>query len=180
MVILHNLVLLSTLTAFVVIMLLTTTIEGQQNEADPNGPEFIAIQRAESGSISEINATNYLLELRGLFDKTILFSDRPDRIVVTQSMNDFVGNWTEGKDSFQLDPPNAALVTLVGDAEQDIFEVELFNPIYEKEHKTLSYDVTFLGNITINSDLPKDLENTVLVIDQDPICRYVPSACEGL
>ena len=83
-------------------------------------------------------------------------------------MNDFVGNWTEGKDSFQLDPPNAALVTLVGDEEQDIFEVELFNPIYDKEQKFLTYDVTFLGNMTTKSDLPKDLENPVLVIDSFP------------
>jgi hypothetical protein len=168
MVILNNFAILSTLAAFVVVMSLTTTVEAQQNATGPNGPEFIAIQHAESASISEINATNYLLELGDLSDKTILFSNRPDRIVVTESINDFVGNWTEGKDSFQLDPPNAALVTLVGDGEQDIFEVELFNPIYNKEHKSLTYDVTFLGNITIKSDLPKDLKNPVLVIDSFP------------
>lgn len=168
MVILNNFAILSTLAAFVVVMSLTTTVEAQQNATNPNGPEFIAIQHAESGSISEINATNYLLELSDLSDKTILFSNRPDRIVVTESMNDFVGNWTEGKDSFQLDPPNAALVTLVGDEEQDISELELFNPIYDKEQKFLTYDVTFLGNMTTKSDLPKDLENPVLVIDSFP------------
>jgi hypothetical protein len=33
-----------------------------------------------------------------------------NRIVVTETTQDFVGNWTSGEDSFQVDPPNAALV----------------------------------------------------------------------
>jgi len=44
-------------------------------------------------SISEINETAYSLELNDVSDKTILFSDRPDRIVKTTSTLDFIGNW---------------------------------------------------------------------------------------
>ena len=43
-------------------------------------------------------------------NRTILFSDRPDRIVKTESTANFVGNWTIGKDSFTMDAPNVVLV----------------------------------------------------------------------
>lgn len=167
MVISKKLGLLSVLLVLVV-MSLTLSVEAQENATDSNPPEFIAIQHAQSGSISTINSTNFLLQLNDLSDKTILFSDRPDRIVVTQSIDDFIGNWTEGKDSFQVDPPNAALVTLEVDQEQDIFEIELFNPKYEKNQKTLRYEFTFLGNATARSDLPENLAKPVLVIDAFP------------
>jgi hypothetical protein len=45
------------------------------------GATFLFIQGAQSGSVSEINATTSTLELGNVSDKTILFSDRPDRIV---------------------------------------------------------------------------------------------------
>jgi len=168
-----NIILFSTLPILVVAMSLTSTVEAQENTTDSNGPQFLAIQHAQSGSITTINgsittinSTNFLLQLNDMSDKTILFSDRPDRIVVTQSIDDFIGNWTEGKDSFQVDPPNAALVTLEEDQEQDIFEIELFNPKYDQNRKTLSYDFTLLGNTTIGFNLPKNLGKSVLVIDQ--------------
>lgn len=58
--------------------------------------------------------------------KTFLFSDRPNRIVVTETTQDFVSNWTSGGDSFQVDPPNAVLVVLTDDQEDDVLEIELF------------------------------------------------------
>jgi len=140
-----------------------------QTETSSELPEFLAIQHAQSGTISEINSTTYSLQLNDLSDKTILFSNRPDRIVATQSIQDFIGNWTSGQDSFQLDPPNAALVVLTADQEDDTFEIELFNPKYEKDEKRLSYDFTFLGNATTTaSDLPKGLGKSVLIIDSFP------------
>lgn len=60
--------------------------------------------------MSEINAITYTLELRITSDKTILFSDRPDRIVLSVSTLDFIGNWSTGEDSFSKDVPNAVLV----------------------------------------------------------------------
>jgi hypothetical protein len=89
-----------------------TKVFAQQGEKGTNieSPQFLAIQHAQSGTISDINSTSYTLQLNDLADKTILFSDRPNRIVVTETTQDFVGNWTSGEDSFQVDPPNAALV----------------------------------------------------------------------
>ena len=40
-------------------------------------------------------------------DKTILFSDRPDRIVGSANTTDFIGNWSIGTNNFAVDPPNA-------------------------------------------------------------------------
>ena len=77
-----------------------------------------------------------------------MFSDRPNRIVVTETTRDFVGNWTRGEDSFQVDPPNAALVVLTDDQEDDVFEIVLFNPTYNEDENAIRYDFIVLGNAT--------------------------------
>ena len=66
-------------------------------------------------------------------DKTILFSDRPDRIVTSVSTIDFIGNWSTGEDSFAVDTPNAVLVVDEQEVGQDVIIVELFNPIYDSD-----------------------------------------------
>ena len=60
------------------------------------GAKFLFIQGAQSGSVSEVNATTSTLELSNVSDKTILFSDRPDRIVASDNTTDFIGNWRYG------------------------------------------------------------------------------------
>ena len=69
----------------------TNTINAQENTTTSEELiKFFAIQHAQSGSISEINATAYTLELNEVSDKTILFSDRPDRIVTSISTFEFI------------------------------------------------------------------------------------------
>jgi hypothetical protein len=89
-----------------------TTMPGTANQSTTNatGVQFLAIQRAQSGSISEIKATTYTLSLTNMSNDTILFSDRPERIVETVSTADFVGNWNTGPNSFAADAPNDALI----------------------------------------------------------------------
>ena len=134
-------------------------------------PKFFAIQHAQSGLISEINETDYTLELNDVSYKTILFSDRHDRIVTFTSTTDFIGNWSVGEDSFVVDPPNAILV--VDEMEkQDGVIVELFNPVYNSDKKTLKYDIT-PDNAT-STDLSQEFNQTTLMIDPwcitDPPC----------
>lgn len=157
--------MLSTISVFVGISLLMTVF-AQQGETGTKieSPQFLAIQHAQSGTISDINSTSYTLQLNDLADKTILFSDRPNRIVVTETTRDFVGNWTSGEDSFQVDPPNAALV-LTDDQEDDVFEIELFNPTYNEDENAIRYDFSVLGNATSSPDLPSNLGKSVLIID---------------
>ena len=134
-----------------------------QTETSIESPQFLAIQNAQSGTISEINSTTFVLKLSDLADKLILFSDRPVRVVVTQSNQEFVGNWTSGQESFRLDPPNAVLV--IDDQKEDTIEIELYNPKYENDERKIIYDFTFLGNNTTVSDLPNELGKSVLIID---------------
>ena len=142
----------------------TNTINAQENTTTSEELiNFFAIQHAQSGSISEINATTYTLELNDVSDKTILFSDRPDRIVTSMSTSDFIGNWSTGDDSFAVDVPNAVLIVDEQEAKQDVSIVELFNPVYNVDTKTLKYDVT-PDNATY-IELPKEFGQTTLIID---------------
>ena len=144
-----------------IIMISTNVVYGQENIINPISG-FLYIQHANSGSISEINATFYELELNDVSGKTILFSERPDRIVASKSTLDFIGNWSTGKDSFAVDAPNAVLVIDEIKEQNDVI-LELFNPIYDVDKKALKYDVTPDNATSI--DLPGEFEQPILIID---------------
>lgn len=65
----HNTIVIfsmfSTISVFVGISLLMTAVSAQQGEMGTNveSPQFLAIQHAQSGIISDINSTSYILEL---------------------------------------------------------------------------------------------------------------------
>ena len=120
-----------------------------ENETSTSEPQFLSIQRAKSGSIFEYSAMSYTLELNNASDKTILFSDKPER-VTSINTSDFIGNWhwywSIGPKSLTADPPNAILI--VGDeGNQDVTIVELSNPVHDPSTKTLKYDAV-LENTT--------------------------------
>ncbi len=146
-------------------MLTIVYAQASQTGAASGTPKFLAIQHAAMGSVSEINSTSYSLQLDDISNKIILFSDRPNRIVQTQTVDNFIGNWTRGQDSFQLNPPNAALVMLTNNNKEDVFEIELFNPIYDKNQKSLKYEFNVLDNTKIPSEIPEKLGKIALVID---------------
>ena len=152
--------LISTFTVIVLSTLATSTL-AQENMTDSEEPKFFAIQHAQSGTISKINDTVYSLELDGVSKKTILFSDRPDRIVKSISTSDFMGNWSTGEDSFAVDAPNAVLV--VDEMGQDTTIVELFNPVYDADKNALEYVIASDNATAI--ELSDDLGLTTLVID---------------
>jgi hypothetical protein len=134
-----------------------------------NVPKFLFIQNAQSGSISELNATTSTLELNDVSDKTIMFSDRPDRIVAATNTTDFIGNWSTGPDSFAIDPPNAVII-LDDEVQRHIAVIELFNPAYDPSTDTLKFDITAV-NATAPLSLPGEFSQSTLVID--PIARLV-------
>ena len=136
---------------------------GQEENVTEHVPKFFAIHHAQSGSLSEINETVYSLELNDVSDKTILFSDRPDRIVKSISTVDFIGNWSTGQDSFAVDAPNAVIVVDEQEGKQDVAIVELFTPIYDVDKKALQYDVTPDNATSI--ELPSEFGQTMIVID---------------
>ena len=116
---------------------------------DSDTTNFLFIQSALSGSLvptTNNNAGNstsnqkYILTLNNVSSSTMAFSDRPQRIVSPFDTQTFVNDWNIGQDSFKSDPPNAALV-LNNDNREKIIVFELFNPQYNKEKKTIEYNV---------------------------------------
>ena len=156
------LMLFSTISVLVATMSINS-VYAQENITDSETPKFFAIQHAQSGSISEINETAYTLEVNDVSDKTILFSDRPDRIVTSVSTSDFIGKWSTGTDSFAVDPPNAVIVVDEQEGEQDVAIVELFSPIYDSEQKILKYEV--IPDNATSIDIPGEFGQTTIVID---------------
>ncbi|HEU4446466.1 MAG TPA: hypothetical protein VFR94_17475 [Nitrososphaeraceae archaeon] len=145
------------------------TVDNATMSGNMTGVRFLFIQGAQSGSVSEVNATTSTLELRDVSDKTILFSDRPDRKVSSVDTTNFIGNWSVGPDSFASDPPNAVLIL---DDEvrqrQDFAIIELFNPGYDSEANTLSYDIkaeNSTATTTSSIGLPIEFGQSTLVID---------------
>ena len=72
--------------------------------------------------------------------------------------------WSSESDNFQADPPNAALVVLAG-GKEDVFEIELLNPLYDRDENRLSYNFTHLNNTLTSANLPSNLGQPVLIID---------------
>ncbi|MGD1837810.1 MAG: hypothetical protein ACPKPY_07105 [Nitrososphaeraceae archaeon] len=163
--------------AITTVLVTTTTLSSQivysEDETnDSNIGKFftapiLSIQQANSGSISEINSTAYLLQLNDISDKTVSFADRPDRIVEARNTFDFIGNWSTligAYTSYAEVPPNAALIFDDEQMVQETFVIELYNPIYDMDKNTLKYDFTIVDNSTLD-DLPLDIGHTALIID---------------
>ena len=142
------------------ISVLDLSIYGVENATEP---EFFAIQHAETGSITNVNSTLYLLELNDISEKTILFSDRPNRIVEHTSTLDFIDNWTVGEDNFLQDPPNGVLVINSDVNKSDLVLMELIDPIYDMDKKTLQYSVV-INNLE-SVELYSIFDQTTLLID---------------
>ena len=160
--------LLSTLSIIIAATSLITIVNAQENQTAIETPKFFAIQHAQSGSIVQIfDKMAYSLKLNDVSDKTVLFTDRPERIVISESTLDFIGNWTIGEDSFEKNAPNAVLV-INEQEQQDVAIVELFDPKYDSNTNMLEYNIHIDGTESI--DLPKEFGQTTLVIDHFSPC----------
>jgi hypothetical protein len=90
----------------------------------PSGKmDVLYVQNARSVSLN-----NGKLVLRGVNPKTICFTDRPARLAGHLPTKDFIPLWSEGKDSFLKDPPNATLSIFSEDKVSDVV-VEISNPV---------------------------------------------------
>jgi hypothetical protein len=106
-------------------------------EAKAMGKVTLLFVQSAQGSTLE----NDKLTLKGIAPATIFFSDRPERIAGHLSTKEFVPFWSEGKDSFAANPPNATLSIFSPDGVQDIV-LELRNPQFKGND--LNYDVRLL------------------------------------
>jgi hypothetical protein len=148
------------------------------------GPTMLFVQTYQSGSIAPVAGSlgRYTLTLEAGTGQTVYFSDRPDRIVGSEStptVLEALGFWPDN-------PPNAALVVETAPGESDVAVVELFSPIYDPMNRAVTYEVGVLANWASDLDLgfteaPTDLAmlapifgNAQLFIDD---CADMPMEC---
>ena len=74
--------------------------------------DFLFVQSARKMSYDK--ASNKLT-LHDVSPATLFFADRPERIAGNMKTSAFIPFWSEGKDSFLSDPPNADISVLEGD-----------------------------------------------------------------
>ena len=100
--------------------------------------EALFVQSATSMTYDRVSGK---LALRGVSPATIVFSDRPKRIAGHMDTKEFVPFWSEGKDSFAKDPPNATL-SIFGEQALTQVVATLRNPVLTGD--TLTYEIRVL------------------------------------
>ena len=112
--------------------LITWTATGKQS----GKVDVLFVQNAKN-----VTFNNGKLVLEGVNPVTICFSDRPARLAGHMQTSRFIPLWSQGKDSFLKDNPNATLSVFSGDNVSDLL-VELSNP--QLAGNDLTYDARIL------------------------------------
>src|SRR5207247_5202610 len=113
--------------------LITWTATGKQSEKNV---DVLFVQNAKN-----VTFDNRKLVLRGVNSVTVCFTDRPARMAGHMQTSKFVPLWSQGKDSFLKDNPNATLSVFGGDNVSDLV-VELSNQ--QLSGNDLTYDARIL------------------------------------
>lgn len=89
------------------------------------------------------------LTLTGVTPNSIIFSDRPARSAGHILTSDFIKHWSEGKDSFAADPPNATISVLGGADGTEVKDAVVVLKSPKIEGDNLSFEVSVLeGDLT--------------------------------
>ena len=124
--------------------------------------DFLFVQNASSMSYA-----NGKLTLKGVSPITVFFSDRPERIAGNMATSAFVPFWSDGKDSFAKDNPNANLSVLEKDKVNADIVVTLSNPVLKGDE--LSYDVKVLEGSMPTSGGPASLFIDIIGMPLTPL-----------
>src|SRR6266496_195962 len=112
--------------------LITWTASGKQSKK----VDVLFVQNAKN-----VSSNKGKLVLRGVNPVTVCFTDRPARMAGHMQTSKLVPLWSQGKDSFLKDNPNATLSIFRGDNVSDLV-VELSNP--QLSGNDLTYDAHIL------------------------------------
>ena len=115
-----------------------TTALAQPTPEAPKEADFLFVQSAKGMTF---NKAKNALTLTGVSPVTIYFTDRPERIAGNMTTRRFVPFWSEGKDSFKSNPPNADISIVEGSELKQII-VELQDPVLKGD--SLTYTVKVL------------------------------------
>jgi len=99
-----------------------------------------------------------VLTLKDVAPTTTFFSDRPKHITGIVRNDEFIKGWSEGKNSFKSDPPNAALAIFDSTGRPSQTIVVLTNP--RLEGKDLSYNAK-----SLRGEIPAEGAASTLFID---------------
>jgi len=105
--------------------------------------EFLFVQSFQQGNIipKAGEAGTWTLTLEQGLGQTVYFSNRPERIVGASPTEQFLDGLGFSPDN----PPNAALLFTNEHGHEDIVVIELFNPHYETDTHTATYDFQLLA-----------------------------------
>ena len=112
--------------------LITWTASGKQS----SNVDVLFVQNAKGVSFKDGK-----LVLQGVNPVTVCFTDRPARMAGHMQTSKLIPLWSQGKDSFLKDNPNATLSVFSGDNVSDLV-VELSNP--QLSGNDLTYDARIL------------------------------------
>ncbi len=112
--------------------LITWTASGKQSK----NVDVLFVQNAKN-----VSSNKGKLVLRGVNPVTVCFTDRPARMAGHMQTSRLIPLWSQGKDSFLKDNPNATLSVFRGDNVSDLV-VELSNP--QLSGNDLIYDARIL------------------------------------
>jgi hypothetical protein len=144
--------------------------------------EVLYVQTFSGGEITEAGDGSFTLSLAGSTGQTIYFADHPERLAGAVATESFLDE--RAFDS--SNPPNAALVTEVGDG-QTVVVVELLDPVLDTSTMTVSYraqPVTGALSDTMSSfqqiatDIPLGAIGPVSVFIDDLACASKGSYCK--
>lgn len=110
--------------------------EGPGGHGGAEKADFLFVQNARS-----ITHKDGRLTLKGVNPVTVMFSDRPERIAGHMTTARFVPFWSEGNQSFLLDPPNATVSFL---EHRDMVDAVVVLQDPKLEGEDLSYQVRVL------------------------------------
>lgn len=131
-----------------------TSALAQTAESPAKQADFLFVQTANSMSFEK---STRKLTLHGVSPITVFFSDRPERIAGNMKTAAFVPFWSEGKNSFLSDPPNADISILEGGALRQVVAV-LESPVLKGTD--LSYTIKVL-----QGDVPAKATEVSVFID---------------
>lgn len=115
--------------------------------------EILFVQSAKGATL-----VNGKLSLTGIAATTVFFSDRPHRIAGHLATREMIPLWSEGKDSFLKDPPNATLSSFTSDGNVVNAVVVLRNPTLTGT--TMTYEV-----MVTQGSVPPNIDGASLFID---------------
>jgi len=121
---------------------------------DAEAVDYLLVQTAKALTFDK--ATN-TLSLVGVSPITLFFADRPERIAGNMKTTAFVPFWSQGKDSFAKDPPNADVSIIEGDTMRQVVVV-LQDPILDGD--ILRYKIK-----TVQGDMPEKGNDVSVFID---------------